>query len=92
MTSHILARQSTATFFMPCYCVQSRAATGPMRTYWVNAHSCKVARALVALNVAGSQGARDKKLFDCFEDDTRIPPPGMIYSHTHGPIPILIVV
>jgi hypothetical protein len=77
---------------MPYYCVQSRATTGPMQTYWVHATSCKSARALVALNVAGILGARDERRFDCFEDDTKTPPPGMIYSDTRGPIPIMILV
>ena len=76
---------------MPCYCVQSRAKTGPMRTYWLHADSCKTARELVALNVAGTLDARSDKLFDCFEDDTKTPPPGMIYSDSRGPIPIMIL-
>lgn len=62
-----------------------------MRTYWVHAESCTTARALVALNVAGIQGARNDKLFDCFEDDTKTPPPDMIYSDTGSPIPIVIL-
>ena len=61
-----------------------------MQTYWVHADSCKTARALVALNVPGTQGARDDKLFDCFEDDTKTPPPGMIYSDVRGPVPIMM--
>jgi hypothetical protein len=77
---------------MPYYCGQSRATTGPMQTYWVHADSCKAARALVALNVPDTQAARNDRLFDCFEDDTKTPPPGMIYSDTRGPVPIMILV
>jgi hypothetical protein len=77
---------------MPYYCVQSRASTGPMQTYWVHADSPNAARGMVALNVSGANTARDNKLFDCFEDDTKRPPSGMIYSDTRGPIPIMILV
>jgi hypothetical protein len=63
-----------------------------MQTYWVHSDSCKSARALIALNIAGTETARDEKLFDCFEDDTKTPPPGMIYSDVRGPIPIMILV
>jgi hypothetical protein len=52
-----------------------------MQTYWVH-----------SLNIAGTETARDEKLFDCFEDDTKTPPPGMIYSDVRGPIPIMILV
>jgi hypothetical protein len=77
---------------MPYYCVQSRTTTGRMQTYWIHAESPSIARSLVALNVLGATGARDKKLFDCFEDDTKMPPPDMIYSDVRGPIPIMILV
>ena len=73
---------------MPYFCVQSRAAAGPMRTYWVQAQSTKAARALVALNVAAAVEARDETLFDCIQDDTRKPPVGLIYSDTERPIAI----
>jgi hypothetical protein len=76
---------------MPYYCVQSRSTTGPMQTYWTYADSPATARALVALNVFGAATARDNKLFDCFEDDTKTPPLGMIYSDIRGPIPVMIL-
>jgi len=76
---------------MPYYCVQSRSNTGAMQTYWIHAESPQTARKLVALNVPWASAARDSKLFDCLEDDTKTPPPGMIYSDTRGPLPILIL-
>ena len=76
---------------MPYYCVQSRTVTGPLQSYWLHASCAKLARALVALNVPGTQTAHDAKLFDCFEDDTKAPPPDMIYSDNRGPIPIMIL-
>jgi hypothetical protein len=77
---------------MPFYCVQSRATTGPMQTYWIHADSPGTARCLVALNVPGAIMARDNKRFDCFEDDTKRPPSGMIYSDVRGPVPIMILI
>ena len=56
---------------MPCYCVQSKARAGPMRTYWIDAESVDQARTLVALNVASATNARDATLFDCMLDDTK---------------------
>jgi hypothetical protein len=76
---------------MPYYCVQSRSTTGPMQTYWVVAESPKKARELIALNVMGATSARNTKLFDCFEDDTKAPPPGVIYTDTRGAIPVSIL-
>lgn len=72
------------------YFIQSRATTGPIQTYGVHADSW-TARALIAFNVASTHGARNDKLFDCLEDNTKTPPPGMIYSDTRGPIPIMIL-
>ena len=65
---------------MPYYCVQSRAAAGPMQTYWVLSESADDARTLIALNVPSAAEARDETLFDCLLDDTRTPPVGMIYG------------
>jgi hypothetical protein len=76
---------------MQYFCVQSRSDVGPMQTYWVIARSEDDARALIALNVVGANKARDGKHFDCFGDDTKTPPPGMIYSDVRGPIPIMIL-
>ena len=73
---------------MPYYSVQSRAGTGPMRTYWIEAESVEQARTLVALNAPAAANARDAKLFDCLEDDTKRPPEGLIYSDSDGPIAI----
>lgn len=56
---------------MSYFCVQSRAAAGPRRTYWVQADSTKAARTLVALNVAAAVEARDETLFDCIQDERR---------------------
>jgi hypothetical protein len=76
---------------MPHYCVQSRSTTGPMQTYWIHAESTRSARILVALNVLGASGARNEKLFDCFEDSTKTPPPGLIYTDVRGTIPVMIL-
>ena len=73
---------------MPFYCVQSKASAGPMRTYWIDAKSVDQARTLVALHVASAANARDATLFDCMLDDTKRPPPGLIYSHSEGPTKI----
>jgi hypothetical protein len=73
---------------MPFYCVQSKASAGPMRTYWIDAKSVDQARTLVALNVASAANARDAALFDCMPDDTKRPPPGLIYSDSEGPTKI----
>jgi hypothetical protein len=62
-----------------------------MQTYWIQADSAQAARALVALNVSGASNARDKRAFDCFEDDTKAPPAGLIYSDTGGPITISLL-
>ena len=74
---------------MPYYCVQSRAAAGPMRNYWVDADSEGQARTLVALNVSSAANARDAALFDCLLDDTKTPPKGVIHSDSEGPIRII---
>jgi len=76
---------------MPHYCVQSRTTTGPMQVYWIYADSPMTARALVALNVLGASAARDEKLFNCFEDSTKAPPPGLIYTDVRGTIPVVIL-
>lgn len=75
---------------MSYFCVQSRAAAGPRRTYWIQADSTKAARTLVALNVAAAVEARDETLFDCIQDDTRKPPAGLIYSDTERPTAIKV--
>ena len=39
--------------------------------YWPSA------RSLITLNISGAKGALNKKLLECFEDDTATPPAGM---------------
>jgi hypothetical protein len=60
----------------------------PAVAYWVWADSADIARELVALNVGGAISARDGRVFQCYENDTMKPPPGIIYSDSRGPIPI----
>jgi hypothetical protein len=73
---------------MPCYCVQSRAEAGP--AFWVHAASKDLARKLVALNVSDAVDARNERLFDCFPDDTKTPPAGLIYRDGGAPITIAV--
>jgi hypothetical protein len=77
---------------MPHYCVQSRASTGPLQTYWGLAEAPgEAARALVALNVPGASHARDERAFDCIANVTKTPPPGVIYRDIGGPITITVL-
>ena len=53
-----------------------RAIASDDRTHAYLLGSCGVLQGssrLVALNVSSTQGARNDKLFDCFEDDTKTP-------------------
>ena len=75
---------------MPCYCVQSRAEAGPMQTFWVHAASKDSARKLVALNISEAVDARNERLFDCFPDETKRPPAGLIYRDGGAPITIAV--
>jgi hypothetical protein len=73
---------------MPYYCVRSISLTAPLATYWVWAESADMARKLVALNVSGAISACDGRAFQCYEDETKKPPAGVIYSDIGDPITI----
>jgi hypothetical protein len=47
-----------------------------------------MARKLVALNVSGAISACDGRAFQCYEDETKKPPAGVIYSDIGDPITI----
>lgn len=71
---------------MSCYRV---ASAGGGDTYWVKARSEEEARRVVARNVGeAGDAAEDPARFSCTIDDSRKPPPYLIFRRLSYPAPV----
>ena len=72
---------------MPYYRVEPVDETNA-DAYWVAAASETDARELVAMNVPEATQAIDRERFDCCQDSSKMPPPGLIFRRLWEPVTI----